>query len=108
MEDSVTLDARLFVGVTRLEYNERVWHQKMFKRLAYYVNEEEVRRGANYWCDVLVTVLHDMQLTHTDLKPENILFVNSDSELEYDPKAVSHVITSYCIVSALLYCYKYC
>jgi len=29
-----------------------------------------------------------MQLTHTDLKPENILFVNSDSELEYDPKAV--------------------
>jgi len=24
MEDSVTLDARLFVGVTRLEYNERV------------------------------------------------------------------------------------
>jgi len=38
---------------------------------------------------VVVTVLHDMQLTHTDLKPENILFVNSDSELEYDPKAVS-------------------
>jgi len=31
-----------------------------------------------------------MQLTHTDLKPENILFVNSDSELEYDPKTVSN------------------
>jgi len=33
-----------------------------------------------------------MQLTHTDLKPENILFVMSDSELEYDPKAVSNLV----------------
>jgi len=45
------------------------------------------------YCDVLVTVLHDMQLTHTDLKPENILFVSSDSELEYDTKAVPHFFT---------------
>jgi len=52
-------------------------------------------------CDMLVAVLHDMQLTHTDLKPENILFVNSDSELEYDPKSVSglhchHITYAYC------------
>jgi len=33
-----------------------------------------------------------MQLTHTDLKPENVLFVISDSELEYDPKAVSNLV----------------
>jgi len=37
-----------------------------------------------------MTVLHDMQLTHTDLKPENVLFVSSDSELEYNTKAVYH------------------
>ena len=42
-----------------------------------------------------------MQLTHTDLKPENILFVNSDSELEYDPKTVTDFIGIYILAYAV-------
>lgn len=30
--------------------------------------------------------MHDNHLTHTDLKPENILFVNSDFNVEMEPK----------------------
>ncbi|KAJ8265999.1 hypothetical protein GJAV_G00124070 [Gymnothorax javanicus] len=33
-----------------------------------------------------VRFLHQNKLTHTDLKPENILFVNSDYDIEYNPK----------------------
>ena len=51
-----------------------------------------MRPWINCLCDALVTVLHDMQLTHTDLKPENILFVNSDSELDYDTKTVTQLL----------------
>ena len=60
--------------------------------------------GGDYCCDVLVTVLHDMQLTHTDLKPENILFVSSESELEYDPKVVSDFTALYYHCYVVLRC----
>lgn len=33
-----------------------------------------------------VKFMHDNHLTHTDLKPENILFVNSDFNVEMEPK----------------------
>jgi len=36
-----------------------------------------------------VKFLHDNHLTHTDLKPENILFVNSDSDIIYNPQKKS-------------------
>ena len=55
-------------------------------------------------CVVLCAVLHDNHLTHTDLKPENILFVNSDSDITYNPqkvgvsRAVSHIKRSSPIV----------
>lgn len=34
------------------------------------------------------SVLHKNKLTHTDLKPENILFIESDYDMEYNPKMV--------------------
>jgi len=34
---------------------------------------------------IVFLVLHDNHITHTDLKPENILFVDSSSEVHYNP-----------------------
>ncbi len=41
-----------------------------------------------------ISVLHENRLTHTDLKPENILFVNSDSDITYDPVKVGLGVVS--------------
>jgi len=45
---------------------------------------EQIRHIAYQLCKS-VKFLHDNQLTHTDLKPENILFLNSDSDVVFNP-----------------------
>lgn len=54
--------------------------------------------------------MHKNKLTHTDLKPENILFIESDYDIEYNPKMVRGPNIYLCakfsrILFGLLVCY---
>lgn len=51
-----------------------------------------------------LSVLHKNKLTHTDLKPENILFIESDYDMEYNPKMVRAPIFM-CLLSFDTFCF---